>query len=317
MTPGFLRKLRYWWHTRDPDVRYIVEVGVDEIPEERKPIPKTMVPPFSYVAESIEWNSRLLDDPSLVLYILEAAESKEEFETRLHGLQGQVKHLVASRLEPEMGPRLLIIEGERLNAWILTYGVIITAVRLEEPGLGVSYGLDALHALDEWTGKVRVVVAKLRRYMYRWGPEFSVYIRGVDNQHRYLVTVLNNLYISILAGEEKKVVDETLNSLVDYTKFHFRSEEKLFDKYGYPRAESHRRQHEGFVKKVAEFMEQYEAGEKQLTLSILHFLSEWVKNHILTSDHDFGEWFYEKGIPIIDEEMVEACRRARQRLGLQ
>jgi len=92
---------------------------------------------------------------------------------------------------------------------------------------------------------------------------------------------------------------------------------KLFDKYGYLRAENHRRQHESFVKKVAEFMEQYEAGEKQLTLSILHFLSEWMKNHILTSDHDFGEWFYEKGMPIIDEEMVESCRKARQRLSLQ
>jgi len=41
---------------------------------------------------------------------------QEEFETRLHGLQGQVKHLVASKLEPGMRPRLLIIEGERLNA---------------------------------------------------------------------------------------------------------------------------------------------------------------------------------------------------------
>ena len=62
------------------------------------------------------------------------------------------------------------------------------------------------------------------------GPEFSVYIKGIDSQHRYLVTVLNNLYIGILAGEEKKVVGETLNSLVDYTKFHFRSEERLFDR---------------------------------------------------------------------------------------
>jgi len=35
---------------------------------------KNMVAPLSYVAKSIEWNSRLLDDPSLVLQILEAAE---------------------------------------------------------------------------------------------------------------------------------------------------------------------------------------------------------------------------------------------------
>jgi len=77
---------------------------------------KNMVAPLSYVAKSIEWNSRLLDDPSLVLQNTRSSRVQEEFETRLHGLQGQVKHLVASRLEPGMRPRLLIIEGERLNA---------------------------------------------------------------------------------------------------------------------------------------------------------------------------------------------------------
>ncbi|KSW11631.1 hypothetical protein CF15_02030 [Pyrodictium occultum] len=293
-----------------------MEVGVDRIPEALKPVPHTLPPPYNYAASSIEWNSRLLDDPGLVLQLLEAAEAREEFEARLPGLRGQVRHLVTGRLAEKAGPRLLILEGERLSAWLLTYGVVVTAVRLEEPGVGVSYGLQALHALDEWTGSVKVVAARLRPYVYHWGPELSVYIKGLDNQHRYLVTVLNNLYISLLAGEEKEVVDDVLKSLVDYTRFHFRSEEKLFDKYGYPRAEAHRRQHQSFVEKVTEFNEQYEAGEKQLTLSVLRFLSDWVRNHILVSDHDYGEWFYRKGLPIVDEEAARESRLARRKLGL-
>lgn len=317
MAPGFLRRLKYWWHTRDPDVRYIVEVGVDEIPEEVEPVPSTMEPPLSHIGKNIDMNSKLLDDPKMIQFLLESAESKEERVARLRGLKGQVRQLITSVQGLETGPRLFVIKGRNLTAWLLTYNMVITAARIDELGRGVKYGMEAIEALDRLVGEVQVTVAKLKPYIYRWGPEFSVYIKGIDNQHRYLVTVLNNLYRNVLAGEGEEVVSEALNRLIDYTRFHFRSEEKLFDKYGYPRADSHRRQHESFVNKVTDFVKQYEAGEERVTLTILHFLSEWLKNHILVSDHDYGEWFYSKNIPVIDESRVVKTRVARRRLGLE
>jgi len=312
---ALLKLLRRWWSLRDPEIRWIVEVGVDEVPEEAEPVPERMQPPYSFVSRYVNETSYLLDDPDILLTVFRSAEERREERLRLHGLPGEVKLLV-SRPELARAPHLVVIEGERLAAWLLVYYGVIVAARLDEAGVGSSYGLQAIRWLDEWSGEFHAVYIRLRSRLYRWGPEFSVYIRGIDNQHRYLVVTLNNLYRHLLAGSPRRVLDDTLDALADYTKFHFRSEERLFDRYGYPRAEAHRRQHRLFVDKVADFMEKYKANEQRLTLEVLHFLADWVRNHILTSDHDFGEWFYQHGVPIIDERLARESREARKRLGL-
>jgi len=312
---GLLRSLRRWWALRNPEVRWIVEVGVDEVPEEANPSPEPLPAPYSYASRYIDEFSYLLDDPDLVMALFRSAEGRAEYSIRLHGLPGETR-LFFSRPEIVHGIYLLMLSAARFEAWLLTYYGTIIAVRLDEVGLGTTYGLKALYALDEYSGEVSVSAVKLRDRLYSWGPEFSVYIRGIDRQHQYLVTTLNNLYRYLLAGSPRKVLDNVLDALVEYTKFHFRSEEVLFDKYGYPRARGHKKQHQGFVDKVAEFMEKYKANEERLTLEVLHFLADWVRNHILTSDHDFGEWFLEHGVPIVDEELAKASREARRRLGL-
>ena len=312
---AFLRFLKRWWHMRDPEIRWIVEVGVEEIPEEANPVPERMNPPYGFVSKYIDQMSYLLEDPDLVLTLMRSAEGKINRRMRLHGLRGEVKLLVT---QPEIaqGPYLIIMNGSRFDAWLLTYYGVIVAAKLDEAGVGTTYGLQALRFLDEWSGEVEFTAIKLKERLYNWGPEFSVYIHGIDRQHHYLVVTLNNLYRYLLAGSPRKVIDNTLDAMADYTKFHFRSEERLFDKYGYPRAEGHRRQHQLFVGKVTDFMEKYQAGEQKLTLDVLHFLADWVRNHILTSDHDYGEWFYRHNVPIVDEHLVRECREARKRLGL-
>ena len=305
---GFLRSLRRWWALRDPEIRWIVEVGVDEIPEEANPVPESMGRPYGFVAKTIDMNSYLLDDPDIMLTVLRASEESRKETIRLHGLRGEIKLLV-SRPELAKAPHLIIISGERFDAWLLTYYGVIVAARLDEAGIGTHYGLQAIHYLDEWNGTVEASFVRLRDKLYQWSPEFSVFVKGIDNQHHYLVVTLNNLYRYLLSGQPRKVLDKTLDAMADYTKFHFRSEERLFDKYGYPRAEGHRRQHQIFVNKVSDFLEKYQANEERLTLEVLHFLADWVRNHILTSDHDYGEWFLEHGVPVIDDRLVEEYRR--------
>jgi len=300
---------------RNPEIRWIVEVGVKEVPEEANPAPDRMDQPYPFVSKYVDENSYLLDDPDIMLTLFRSVVDKREEHIRLHGLPGEIKLLVA-RPDVANGVYLLAFNGERFRAWLLTYYGVITAVRLDEAGMGTSYGLRALRWLDEWTGSVDIVKIRLRESLYSWGPEFSVYIKGLDNQHHYLVTTLNNLYKYLLAGSARRILDDTLNALLDYTKFHFRSEEVLFDKYGYPKAEGHRKQHQTFVEKASDFMEKYKAGEARLTLEVLHFLADWVKNHILTSDHDYGEWFYEHGVPIVEEKLVRRSREVRAKLGL-
>jgi hemerythrin len=311
------RRLRRWWHLRNPEVRWIVEVGVEEVPEEKFPRPEPLPGDLSFISRYIEEDSYLLEDPHTVLSLLRSTKpgSQTRFSYRLVGSKGSLKLLVE---KPQIvnKPALLLLEGEDFLSWILSYYGVITAIRFDDKLGNSFYGLKALKELSMREGEAQITVSELKDTLYKWGPEFSVYIKGIDRQHNYLVTTLNNLYRHLLAGSDREYMDETLKAMADYTKFHFRSEEVLFDKYGYPRAEAHRRQHQSFVNKVTEFLDAYNRNEERLTIQVLNFLADWVYNHILISDHDYGEWFLKKNLPFMDEEKARKAREARRKLGL-
>jgi hypothetical protein len=67
---SLLKGLRRWWALRDPEIRWIVEVGVDEVPEEANPVPERMGPPYGFVVRTVDENSYLLDDPDIMLTVL-------------------------------------------------------------------------------------------------------------------------------------------------------------------------------------------------------------------------------------------------------
>ncbi len=139
----------------------------------------------------------------------------------------------------------------------------------------------------------------MKEKLLEWSDEdLSVYVVGLDNQHKYLVNTLNSLYHATIRGEAEKVASTILKRLVDYTKFHFRSEEILMEKYEYPHEKymKHVKEHQAFVKATVDFREKYEKGEEELTLRVFKFLATWVKNHVAGTDRDYGRYFLQIGV---------------------
>ena len=130
----------------------------------------------------------------------------------------------------------------------------------------------------------------------RWNTNLSVNVAEIDEQHRHLVSFLNDLNASMKEGKGKDALAEIVNGLILYTKTHFATEEKYFDKFGYPEAISHKREHELFVEKVAQFKKDFDAGSKLVSIPILSFLRDWLVNHINGSDMKYSSFFNEKGL---------------------
>ncbi len=293
--PVVLRRLRRWLILRDPEVRYIVEVGVDEIPEVRDPVPQAEVF-LGKVSEHIESTSRFLDTEEAVAFFILNTESRVRYSTRLYGLKGQTILLLTASPEPLKGPWLLVVEGE--EGWLgklLVYNNMITGAQVMTK-LGEYYGKAALDFIENARGEVRVDAVRLKRRAFEWDPSrFSVFVRGIDRQHQYLVAVLNMAYLGLVGGQGRRALEEVVDRMVEYTKFHFRSEEVLFDRFHYPedRAERHRREHRQFTLKALEFREKFMQGEAELTLDVLRYLAQWLQGHIGGSDRAFGVWLKE------------------------
>jgi len=129
-----------------------------------------------------------------------------------------------------------------------------------------------------------------------WDDSFSVSVIELDRQHQKLVSMINELHEAMGQGKGKDALGMIIKRLVDYTVVHFKAEETCFDKFGYPEKDSHKKEHIDFVKKVSDFKEGFEKGKLGLSLEVMHFLCNWLQNHIKKTDKKYSQFFNEKGL---------------------
>jgi hemerythrin-like metal-binding protein len=78
----------------------------------------------------------------------------------------------------------------------------------------------------------------------KWNDNFSVKVSEVDNQHKELIGLINQLYDAMRVGKGREVPGSVLTELVNYTVYHFSTEERLFQEHGYPEYERHKQIHD-------------------------------------------------------------------------
>ncbi len=131
--------------------------------------------------------------------------------------------------------------------------------------------------------------------MINWSDKYSVNVSEMDNQHKELVNILNELYDAMMAGKSNAVLSPVIAKLINYTRKHFAAEELFMQKYAYPAYESHKREHAAFIMKVQEFQTNFNAGKITLSLDISNFLKNWLVNHISIEDKKYGTYAMAKG----------------------
>lgn len=84
----------------------------------------------------------------------------------------------------------------------------------------------------------------------------------------------------MLEGSGQALLEKTLQSLKDYTVVHFDTEEQFMLEHHYPSYAEHRQKHEALKAKVLDFEEKLHQDLPKLTISISHFLVDWLIHHI-------------------------------------
>jgi hemerythrin len=132
--------------------------------------------------------------------------------------------------------------------------------------------------------------------LIQWDDSFSVNVAEIDRQHQQLIGMINDLNDAMRQGKGKSVLGKITDGLVNYTTTHFRTEESYFDKFEYPEADSHKKAHSDFVKKVSGFKDEFEKGNVTLSIQVMDFLSDWLQKHIKGLDKKYGPFFNENGL---------------------
>lgn len=110
----------------------------------------------------------------------------------------------------------------------------------------------------------------------------------MDEQHRVLVGLLNEVYALARQGQREEAREKLLSGVVAYVDFHFRAEEAFQEKIGFPECEAHRKIHESFRKQVLEWVEEAKAGDEKAIHEIVAMIWAWFFRHIAVRDKAYG-----------------------------
>ena len=130
----------------------------------------------------------------------------------------------------------------------------------------------------------------------QWNDSFSVGVAEFDNQHKKLIELINLLYDAMKAGKGKDVLGKIFSDLIEYTKVHFASEEKLMDQFHYSDVISHSDAHKELTQKVLELQAEYIKGNVFISIDTMNFLKDWLTKHILSTDKKYGKFFNDAGV---------------------
>lgn len=136
-----------------------------------------------------------------------------------------------------------------------------------------------------------------------WKDSYSVGVDLIDNDHKLLVSLINQLGDATEGGQGRDVVGSVLNVLIEYTEGHFGREELLMEKGGYPDLAAHREHHRALTSTVREKVAQYREGKTgALDRDILDFLKSWLTGHILGVDMEYRPFV--KDVTLTPEELL-------------
>ncbi len=120
--------------------------------------------------------------------------------------------------------------------------------------------------------------------LIRWTGELDTGIPDIDQQHRRLVDLINQLFTSMREGNNKTEIARVVDELVNYTDTHFSFEEELMRSHGYPGYSEHQRIHQSFVAQINQFATKIKGEEHLAAADVFSFLKDWLISHIKKQD---------------------------------
>ncbi len=130
-----------------------------------------------------------------------------------------------------------------------------------------------------------------------WRDEFEVGVQIIDDQHRTLVELVNELGDDLVAGRDRDEVLGSLRALIRFTAEHFATEERLMSEHGGgPGEEHHRAEHRRLFDEVRALTLDEESTEADAAAVTMRFLRDWLLRHIEVEDRPLSDWLRRHGV---------------------
>lgn len=150
-------------------------------------------------------------------------------------------------------------------------------------------------------------------YFMQWTPAMSVGVPELDDDHKVLIRVINQLAENAEGRGRPAILRRCVYALMRYAEYHFGREEEVLMACGFPELATHRGEHRLFIEKIRAVAKGFEESEEtgateglsaavptanggsgsspagqeageNINRELLDFLKHWLNHHILVID---------------------------------
>jgi hemerythrin-like metal-binding protein len=124
-----------------------------------------------------------------------------------------------------------------------------------------------------------------------WDATLETGVPELDRPHQQLFDALDDLLHAIRRGSSRDEVGRTLDFLCGYVRTHFREEEELMERSGYPARAEHASEHAAFARDLAALEDEHrrDGPSPGLILRVTSRVSTWLREHIGRVDRALGD----------------------------
>lgn len=134
-----------------------------------------------------------------------------------------------------------------------------------------------------------------------WSSLMSVGNPLIDQQHRTLLRIVNDVYAGVIFGRSMDIFSDEFPVLMDYVTKHFMVEEMLMEASGYPDYQNHKQQHNQLREKLESIGKKLEQDKDSLDyVKVCNFLSNWLTAHVMAEDQE-----YKDSIALVGEDVYD------------
>lgn len=120
--------------------------------------------------------------------------------------------------------------------------------------------------------------------LLQWKPEYSVGVISMDDEHREMIDLINEIYGKLKANPDTDQIEQCLGDIFSTISMHFALEERLMKKSGYAEYQAHKDDHEKLLDQIRDLMDDFAADTSSGAVKLEQSLSDWFAGHFSTFD---------------------------------
>lgn len=122
-----------------------------------------------------------------------------------------------------------------------------------------------------------------------WSPDLTLGHPAIDEQHLRIFRILGALQEAMEQGREHEEVGRTLSAVAVFVGAHFRMEEDLMRRSGFPGLAPHQAKHRAVQAEVEAMVDQFHR-DGLAPLDLARFMADWVHGHVQREDRPLADF---------------------------